>query len=43
MVEESKRCLAEGLVRDADTVDLAIILGTGYAPFRGGPLHGFRP
>jgi 3-hydroxyacyl-CoA dehydrogenase/enoyl-CoA hydratase/3-hydroxybutyryl-CoA epimerase len=40
MVEESKRCLAEGLVRDADTVDLAIILGTGYAPFRGGPLHG---
>lgn len=43
MVEESKRCLAEGLVRDADAVDLAIILGTGYAPFRGGPLHGFRP
>lgn len=40
MVEESKRCLDEGLVRDADTIDLAMILGTGYAPFRGGPLHG---
>lgn len=40
MAEESKRCLAEGLVRDADTIDLAIILGTGYAPFRGGPLQG---
>jgi 3-hydroxyacyl-CoA dehydrogenase/enoyl-CoA hydratase/3-hydroxybutyryl-CoA epimerase len=39
MVEESKRCLDEGLVRDADTIDLAMILGTGYAPFRGGPLH----
>lgn len=38
MVEESKRCLAENLVRDADTIDLALILGTGYAPFRGGPL-----
>lgn len=38
MVEEAKRCLAEGLVRDAGTIDLALILGIGYAPFRGGPL-----
>lgn len=39
MVDESKRCLDEGLVRDADMIDLAMILGTGYAPFRGGPLN----
>jgi 3-hydroxyacyl-CoA dehydrogenase/enoyl-CoA hydratase/3-hydroxybutyryl-CoA epimerase len=39
MAVESKRCLDEGLVRDADTIDLAMILGTGYAPFLGGPLH----
>lgn len=42
MVEESQRCLDEGLVRDADTIDLAMILGAGYAPFRGGPLHGIE-
>lgn len=42
MVDESKRCLEEGIVRDADTIDLAMILGTGYAPFRGGPLHGIE-
>ncbi len=38
IVEESKRCLEEGIVRDADTINLALILGIGYAPFRGGPL-----
>lgn len=38
MTREAKRCLEEGIVRDAGTIDLAMILGTGYAPFRGGPL-----
>ena len=28
-----------GIVEDADTVDGAMIFGTGYAPFRGGPLN----
>jgi len=32
-------CLREGIVDDADMVDGAMIFGTGYAPFRGGPLH----
>jgi 3-hydroxyacyl-CoA dehydrogenase/enoyl-CoA hydratase/3-hydroxybutyryl-CoA epimerase len=32
-------CLREGIVDDADTVDGAMIFGTGYAPFRGGPLN----
>jgi 3-hydroxyacyl-CoA dehydrogenase/enoyl-CoA hydratase/3-hydroxybutyryl-CoA epimerase len=32
-------CLREGVVADEDTVDAAMIFGTGFAPFRGGPLH----
>ncbi|MDB5626147.1 MAG: fatty-acid oxidation protein subunit alpha, partial [Tardiphaga sp.] len=32
-------CLREGIVDNADAVDGAMIFGTGYAPFRGGPLH----
>jgi 3-hydroxyacyl-CoA dehydrogenase / enoyl-CoA hydratase / 3-hydroxybutyryl-CoA epimerase len=32
-------CLREGIVDDADMVDGAVIFGTGYAPFRGGPLN----
>lgn len=36
MVNEAARCLAEGLVASAADVDLAMILGTGFPPFRGG-------
>jgi 3-hydroxyacyl-CoA dehydrogenase/enoyl-CoA hydratase/3-hydroxybutyryl-CoA epimerase len=32
-------CLREGIVDNADVVDGAVIFGTGYAPFRGGPLN----
>jgi 3-hydroxyacyl-CoA dehydrogenase/enoyl-CoA hydratase/3-hydroxybutyryl-CoA epimerase len=31
--------LREGIVDNAETVDGAMIFGTGYAPFRGGPLN----
>ena len=31
--------LREGIVENADIVDGAMIFGTGYAPFRGGPLN----
>ena len=31
--------LREGIVDDADAIDGAMIFGTGYAPFRGGPLN----
>jgi 3-hydroxyacyl-CoA dehydrogenase / enoyl-CoA hydratase / 3-hydroxybutyryl-CoA epimerase len=31
--------LREGIVDNADMVDGAVIFGTGYAPFRGGPLN----
>jgi 3-hydroxyacyl-CoA dehydrogenase/enoyl-CoA hydratase/3-hydroxybutyryl-CoA epimerase len=39
MVNESARCLEEQVVADAATVDFAIVMGTGFAPFRGGPLR----
>ena len=32
-------CLREGIVDNADVVDGAMIFGTGYAPFRGGPMN----
>ena len=38
-VAEARAALAEGIVEDADLVDAGAIFGTGYAPFRGGPLH----
>lgn len=39
MSEEAARCLDEGLVECADDIDFAMVMGTGYAPFRGGPLR----
>jgi len=38
-VEEAKAALAEHVVADADLVDAGAIFGTGFAPFRGGPLY----
>ncbi|WP_405220535.1 3-hydroxyacyl-CoA dehydrogenase NAD-binding domain-containing protein [Lentisalinibacter sediminis] len=39
MVNEAVACLAEGVVEDEDLLDAGVIFGTGFAPFRGGPLH----
>jgi 3-hydroxyacyl-CoA dehydrogenase/enoyl-CoA hydratase/3-hydroxybutyryl-CoA epimerase len=39
MINEAARCLESGVVGEAWVVDLATVLGTGYAPFRGGPLR----
>ncbi|MCW8845021.1 MAG: 3-hydroxyacyl-CoA dehydrogenase NAD-binding domain-containing protein [Gammaproteobacteria bacterium] len=38
MVNEAVACLREGVVSDADLVDAGVIFGTGFAPFRGGPI-----
>ncbi len=39
MVNEAARCLEEKIVDGVDSVDLAMILGTGFPPFRGGLLR----
>lgn len=39
MVNEAAICLREGVVEDADLLDGGMIFATGFAPFRGGPLH----
>jgi 3-hydroxyacyl-CoA dehydrogenase/enoyl-CoA hydratase/3-hydroxybutyryl-CoA epimerase len=39
LLDECERALAEGIVANADHVDAGVIFGTGFAPFRGGPLH----
>lgn len=39
MLNTCVRLLREGVAEDADTVDAAMIFATGFAPFRGGPLH----
>jgi 3-hydroxyacyl-CoA dehydrogenase/enoyl-CoA hydratase/3-hydroxybutyryl-CoA epimerase len=38
LVNECVACLREQVVTDADLADAAVIFGTGFAPFRGGPL-----
>ncbi len=39
MVNEAALVLSEGLAESAETIDLAMVLGTGWAPHRGGPLR----
>jgi 3-hydroxyacyl-CoA dehydrogenase/enoyl-CoA hydratase/3-hydroxybutyryl-CoA epimerase len=39
MVNEAALAFSEGLTADALSFDMAMILGTGWAPHRGGPLH----
>ncbi len=38
LIDEANACLEEGIVSDADQLDAGIIFGTGFAPFRGGPM-----
>jgi 3-hydroxyacyl-CoA dehydrogenase/enoyl-CoA hydratase/3-hydroxybutyryl-CoA epimerase len=39
MSHEARMCLDERVAETADDIDLAMVLGTGYAPFRGGPMQ----
>jgi 3-hydroxyacyl-CoA dehydrogenase/enoyl-CoA hydratase/3-hydroxybutyryl-CoA epimerase len=39
MVNEAARCLQEGIVSSPEDVDLGMIMGTGFPPFRGGLLR----
>ena len=38
-LNEAVACLRERVVEDADLLDAGMIFGTGFAPFRGGPIH----
>jgi 3-hydroxyacyl-CoA dehydrogenase/enoyl-CoA hydratase/3-hydroxybutyryl-CoA epimerase len=39
LIREAGRVRDEGIVESGDLVDAGVIFGTGFAPFRGGPLH----
>jgi 3-hydroxyacyl-CoA dehydrogenase/enoyl-CoA hydratase/3-hydroxybutyryl-CoA epimerase len=39
LLNECVACLREGVVETEDDVDAGVIFGSGFAPFRGGPLH----
>ncbi|MFC7336224.1 3-hydroxyacyl-CoA dehydrogenase NAD-binding domain-containing protein [Haloferula chungangensis] len=39
LTDEAQRCLDEGIAESADDINLAMVLGTGYPAFRGGPLQ----
>lgn len=39
LVNEAVACWADGVVTDPDLLDAGVVFGTGFAPFRGGPLH----
>ena len=39
MVNEAAACLGESVAASAGDIDLAMVMGTGWAPFRGGPLR----
>ena len=38
MVCEATKVLQEKVAESADDIDFAMIMGTGFAPFKGGPL-----
>ncbi|MFK2893910.1 3-hydroxyacyl-CoA dehydrogenase NAD-binding domain-containing protein [Dyella flagellata] len=42
MVNEAVACLSDNVVDDADLLDAGVIFGTGFAPFRGGPIQFVR-
>ncbi len=39
LLQAAQRCVDAGVVADAELADAGVIFGTGFAPFRGGPLH----
>ena len=36
--DECRACLEDGIVENREALDAGMIFGTGFAPFRGGPL-----
>ncbi|KWS02207.1 Enoyl-CoA hydratase [Lysobacter capsici AZ78] len=42
LINEAVACLHDGVVSDGDLLDAGVIFGTGFAPFRGGPIQYVR-
>ena len=42
LLNEAVACLHDGVVADVDLLDAGVIFGTGFAPFRGGPIQHIR-
>ncbi|WP_066097395.1 3-hydroxyacyl-CoA dehydrogenase NAD-binding domain-containing protein [Xanthomonas massiliensis] len=42
LLNEAVACMHDGVVADADLLDAGVIFGTGFAPFRGGPIQYIR-
>jgi len=42
MLNEAVACLHAGVIADPDLLDAGVIFGTGFAPFRGGPIQYIR-
>lgn len=42
LLNEAVACLYDGVVADGDLLDAGVIFGTGFAPFRGGPIQYIR-
>ena len=42
LLNEAVACLHDGVVADAALLDAGVIFGTGFAPFRGGPIQHIR-
>lgn len=42
LLNEAVACRREEVTADEDLLDAGVIFGTGFAPFRGGPLHHIR-
>ncbi len=42
LINAALACQADGVVEDLDLVDAGVLFGTGFAPFRGGPIQHAR-
>ena len=39
MTQEAQKCIQEKVAKTTDDIDFAMIMGTGWAPFKGGPIE----
>ena len=39
ILNEAAACLVDRVVANTELTDAGVIFGTGFAPFRGGPMH----